>query len=51
MFAELYNVFLSASSQEILGLMLPQFNQKFGEIFTETAQKIVKNLPIDELFV
>ncbi|XP_059482369.1 uncharacterized protein LOC132200716 [Neocloeon triangulifer] len=43
---QLYNIFLSASGSEILGLMSTQLNENFGGILKTTADFIVANLPV-----
>ncbi|CAB3384518.1 Hypothetical predicted protein [Cloeon dipterum] len=43
---ELYNIFLSASGSEILGLMSSQLNENFGGVMKRTAEFMAKNLAV-----
>ncbi|KAF4519702.1 hypothetical protein B566_EDAN003952 [Ephemera danica] len=47
---ELYNVFLSASSTEIMNLMLPQLNSQLADLFCDVTNKVLKKLPLDAVF-
>jgi hypothetical protein len=48
--AELYNIFLSASGQEILGLMSEQLNENFGGILKRSADFMAENLPLSAVY-
>jgi len=50
-FAELYNIFLSASGQEILGLMSEQLNENFGIIIKRSADFMAEHLPLSAVYL